>query len=242
MVPVDLFGQMAEIERFSALMPNIPVVEDAAQSIGACRKIRGRDVMAGEAATIGTLSFFPTKNLGGYGDGGMIVTQDDALATRLRRLRVHGGAPRTFTMTGVQQPTRSSIACLWPSCEPRGWSSKRGARAFLRRCVAGVAASERRLSAGYGHLQPVPIQPSASDLAAYLKKKGSNKVLPAAAPPPTVLRLPGLQAGQLPGIGASGGRGNLAADLPRAHSGSARGDSRDHPLLLWQLTAARAKS
>ena len=56
------------------------------------RSIHGRTVTAGEFATIGTLSFFPTKNLGGYGDGGMMVTQDDALAVRLRRLRVHGGA------------------------------------------------------------------------------------------------------------------------------------------------------
>jgi dTDP-4-amino-4,6-dideoxygalactose transaminase len=95
-VPVDLFGQMAEIERFASEMPNLPIVEDAAQSIGARRTIGGRPVMAGEAATIGTLSFFPTKNLGGYGDGGMMLTQDDAIAARLRRLRVHGGAREYF--------------------------------------------------------------------------------------------------------------------------------------------------
>jgi dTDP-4-amino-4,6-dideoxygalactose transaminase len=91
-VPVDLFGQMAAIEKVAALAPGIPIVEDAAQTIGASRVIDGKRVMAGEAATIGTLSFFPSKNLGGYGDGGMILTQDDAIATRLRRLRVHGGA------------------------------------------------------------------------------------------------------------------------------------------------------
>ncbi len=95
-VPVDLFGQMAVVERFAELMPEIPIVEDAAQSIGARRRIGGEWVLAGERATIGTLSFFPTKNLGGYGDGGMMVTQDDLLATRLRRLRVHGGATEYF--------------------------------------------------------------------------------------------------------------------------------------------------
>jgi dTDP-4-amino-4,6-dideoxygalactose transaminase len=91
-IPVDLFGQMAAIERFARLLPGVPMIEDAAQSIGARRRIGGAWVMAGERATIGTLSFFPTKNLGGYGDGGMMVTQDEGLAERLRRLRVHGGA------------------------------------------------------------------------------------------------------------------------------------------------------
>lgn len=90
-VPVDLFGQMAAIECIRDLLPNVPIVEDAAQSIGASRTIDGVQRMAGESATIGTLSFFPSKNLGAYGDAGMIVTQDDAIAARLRRLRVHGG-------------------------------------------------------------------------------------------------------------------------------------------------------
>ncbi len=95
-VPVDLFGQMAPIEQYVAAMPGMPIIEDAAQSIGARRKIDGRWTAAGERATIGTLSFFPSKNLGGYGDGGMMVTQDGALATRLKRLRMHGGAKQYF--------------------------------------------------------------------------------------------------------------------------------------------------
>jgi dTDP-4-amino-4,6-dideoxygalactose transaminase len=90
-IAVDLFGQMAPIESIRDAAGEIPVIEDAAQSIGARRKVDGKWLMAGEAATIGTFSFFPSKNLGGYGDGGMIVTQRDDLATRLRRLRVHGG-------------------------------------------------------------------------------------------------------------------------------------------------------
>jgi dTDP-4-amino-4,6-dideoxygalactose transaminase len=90
-IAVDLFGQMAPIEAISDAVGNLPVIEDAAQSIGARRKIDEKWVMAGEAATIGTFSFFPSKNLGGYGDGGMVVTQSDAIATRVRRLRTHGG-------------------------------------------------------------------------------------------------------------------------------------------------------
>jgi dTDP-4-amino-4,6-dideoxygalactose transaminase len=90
-IPVDLFGQMAELEKIADAVGKVPIIEDAAQSIGARRRINGEPVLAGERATLGTFSFFPSKNLGGYGDGGMIVTQDDTLAARLRRLRVHGG-------------------------------------------------------------------------------------------------------------------------------------------------------
>ena len=89
-MPVDLFGQMAPIEQVQAVARGLPVIEDAAQSIGARRAIDGEWRLAGEAATIGTFSFFPSKNLGGYGDGGMMVTQDEALFKRLLRLRTHG--------------------------------------------------------------------------------------------------------------------------------------------------------
>ena len=95
-IPVDLFGQMAALEDIASQVKGLPVIEDAAQSIGASRMIAGKKVMAGEAATIGTFSFFPSKNLGGYGDGGMIVTQNDGIAERLKRLRVHGGAKQYF--------------------------------------------------------------------------------------------------------------------------------------------------
>ena len=90
-IPVDLFGQMAPLEYIASMTPGVPMIEDAAQTIGASRMIDGERRMAGEIATIGTFSFFPSKNLGAYGDGGMMVTQDDALAKRLKRLRVHGG-------------------------------------------------------------------------------------------------------------------------------------------------------
>jgi len=97
-IPVHLFGQMAAIE---AILPiaerhGLAVIEDAAQAIGARRRIDGEWRMAGELGTCGTLSFFPSKNLGAFGDGGMIVTQDAALAERLRRLRLHGGSKQYF--------------------------------------------------------------------------------------------------------------------------------------------------
>jgi len=94
-IAVDLFGQMAPIEQVTAASNGLPVIEDAAQSIGAGRVINGKKVMAGEAAAIGTYSFFPSKNLGGYGDGGMMVTQDEALFEALMKLRTHGSR-RTY--------------------------------------------------------------------------------------------------------------------------------------------------
>jgi dTDP-4-amino-4,6-dideoxygalactose transaminase len=95
-VPVDLFGQIAAIEEIRRLLPTLPIIEDAAQSIGARRKVGGEWTMAGERATIGTFSFFPSKNLGGYGDGGMMVTQDETLFNRLMRLRTHGSVKTYF--------------------------------------------------------------------------------------------------------------------------------------------------
>jgi dTDP-4-amino-4,6-dideoxygalactose transaminase len=70
----------------------LPVIEDAAQAIGARQKIDGEPRPAGSLGLVGSLSFFPSKNLGAWGDGGMMLTQDEALGARLRKLRLHGGA------------------------------------------------------------------------------------------------------------------------------------------------------
>jgi dTDP-4-amino-4,6-dideoxygalactose transaminase len=89
-MPVHLFGQCAEMEPIQRLAASagIPIVEDACQAIGAEYQKR----RAGVLGTIGCFSFFPTKNLGGAGDGGLLTTDDAALAARVRRLRVHGEA------------------------------------------------------------------------------------------------------------------------------------------------------
>jgi dTDP-4-amino-4,6-dideoxygalactose transaminase len=142
-IPVDLFGQMADIEAVGRAAGGLPVIEDAAQSIGARRKMDGKWVRAGEAATIGTFSFFPSKNLGGYGDGGMIVTQDDAIAERLRRLRVHGGA-RMYHHDEVGYNSRldalqaAVLHAKLPHLE--GWSAARRRNAeFYNQAFADVA-------------------------------------------------------------------------------------------------------
>lgn len=87
-IPVHIFGQMADMEEVMALAETyqLKVIEDAAQAIGA--EYNGRK--AGSFGDAGTFSFFPTKNLGGYGDGGMVVTSDDDIAAQIRMLRFHG--------------------------------------------------------------------------------------------------------------------------------------------------------
>ena len=89
-LPVHLYGQCAAMDPLLDLgrRHGIPVVEDAAQAIGATDNGR----RAGSMGVIGCFSFYPTKNLGGAGDGGILTTSDDEIAARLRRLRTHGGS------------------------------------------------------------------------------------------------------------------------------------------------------
>ena len=119
-IPVHLFGQCADLDPILAL--GIPVIEDAAQAIGAKYRTKTLDHgsltidkglrssvsslqsppvgdnwrSAGTLGAIGTFSFFPSKNLGGAGDGGAISTNDDVLAEKLRILRVHGSKPKYY--------------------------------------------------------------------------------------------------------------------------------------------------
>jgi len=127
-IAVDLFGQMAAIEAVTAAAGGCPVIEDAAQSIGASRTIEGKTVMAGEAAAIGTFSFFPSKNLGGYGDGGMAVTQDDELFDLLMKLRTHGGRKTYFhEIVGYNSRLDTLQAAVLRAKLPHlaGWSAAR---------------------------------------------------------------------------------------------------------------------
>jgi dTDP-4-amino-4,6-dideoxygalactose transaminase len=94
-IPVHLYGQCADMEPILQIASRhgLAVVEDAAQAIGAEYRDGRR---AGGMGVTGCLSFFPSKNLGGLGDGGMIVTNDEAMAERLRILRVQGAKPKYY--------------------------------------------------------------------------------------------------------------------------------------------------
>jgi dTDP-4-amino-4,6-dideoxygalactose transaminase len=94
-IPVHLFGQCADMEPIleTAAKHNLPVIEDAAQAIGAEHPGEKAPRQAGTMGLMGCFSFFPSKNLGAAGDGGLITCQDDELAQRLRSMRNHGSHP-----------------------------------------------------------------------------------------------------------------------------------------------------
>jgi dTDP-4-amino-4,6-dideoxygalactose transaminase len=97
-VPVHLFGQAAdlrELARISAAS-GVPIIEDAAQSLGATFDDGGKRRCVGTVGALACYSFFPSKNLGAFGDGGLVTTDDDRLADRVRMLRSHGSEPKYY--------------------------------------------------------------------------------------------------------------------------------------------------
>jgi dTDP-4-amino-4,6-dideoxygalactose transaminase len=93
-VPVHLYGLCADMDPLIdvARTARLPIIEDAAQAIGATYKGRA----AGTIGTVACFSFFPSKNLGAYGDAGLVTTEDDGLAKRIRLLRIHGAEPKYY--------------------------------------------------------------------------------------------------------------------------------------------------
>ena len=143
-VPVHLYGQMAVMERLLPFVATrgVKLVEDAAQAIGARRSIDGEWRMAGELGWATGYSFFPSKNLGAWGDGGMMVTSDDGLADRLRRLRLHGGAKQYHhDEVGINSRLDSLQAAVLLAKLPHlaAWSAQRREHAdYYSRALAGL--------------------------------------------------------------------------------------------------------
>ena len=143
-MPVHLYGQMAAME---ALMPlaaqhGLPVIEDACQSIGARRKVNGAWRMAGELGTATSFSFFPSKNLGGWGDAGMVVTSDEPMEQRVRRLRTHGGL-RMYHHEEIgfnsRLDTLQAAVLLAKLAWLQQWSAARAANAaWFNEALAGI--------------------------------------------------------------------------------------------------------
>jgi dTDP-4-amino-4,6-dideoxygalactose transaminase len=173
-IPVHLYGQMAEMEPILEIAKrhNIPVIEDAAQAIGS--EQHGR--RAGSLGAMGCLSFFPSKNLGGFGDGGMVVTNDAELADRLVLLRNHGFRNKyhneilggNFRLDAIQAAVlRVKLKYL------DRWTEGRQRNAALYRQQIQVAGLPAELPGGRHIYNQFVIRVSSRDeLLAQLKEKG----------------------------------------------------------------------
>jgi dTDP-4-amino-4,6-dideoxygalactose transaminase len=152
-VAVDLFGNVAPISEIEAL--GVPVIEDAAQAAGSTLGAR----RAGSLGAVATFSFFPSKNLGGFGDGGAVVTDDDALAERARMLRFHGSTDKvTYQEVGYNSRLDELQAALLRVLLPEldGW------------CAGRRAAARHYEEAGLGELVRLPRPVDGADPAWHL--------------------------------------------------------------------------
>jgi dTDP-4-amino-4,6-dideoxygalactose transaminase len=135
-VPVHLFGQSADMDpiRAAAASAGVPVVEDAAQAIGASYKSQP----CGGMGAFGCFSFFPSKNLGAFGDAGLVTTGDEALAKKARLLRTHGMEPRYYHhLVGANFRMDALQAAVLRVKAPHlaGWTDERRANADRYRAL-----------------------------------------------------------------------------------------------------------
>lgn len=175
-IPVHIFGQPANMDEIMELAEkhNLFVLEDAAQAMGS--EYKGRKI--GSLGHAATYSFFPTKNLGGYGDGGMVVTNDDELASKIRILRVHGSNPKYYHSVLGYNSRLDAIQAAILRIKLRhldDWNNARRQKAALYNellkdtpLVTPYAAEDRK---HIYHLYIVQAE-DRDDLMAYLKEKG----------------------------------------------------------------------
>lgn len=181
LIPVHLYGQMADIDAFMSIARRyrLAVIEDAAQAIGAALADGRR---AGSVGDVGCLSFFPTKNLGAFGDAGMCVSNDSALHERMRILRVHGGEPKYYhaEIGGNFRLDELQAAVLVIKLKHLDdWTRARQANAahydeLLRAADLGDAVQVPVRMAGYRHIfnQYVIRTPKRDELRAHLSAQG----------------------------------------------------------------------
>jgi dTDP-4-amino-4,6-dideoxygalactose transaminase len=185
-VPVHLYGQMVEMERLLVIAGRrgVPIIEDAAQSIGAKRSIDGVWRMAGELGWVTGYSFFPSKNLGAWGDAGMMVTSDAAAAERLRKLRLHGGAKQYHheeVGTNSRLDTVQAAVLLAKLPHLAAWSAKRREHAaFYGAALNGLSAVRPpTVAAGNEHIfHQYTLRVDRRDaLQEHLKKRGIGSAI-----------------------------------------------------------------
>ena len=137
-IPVHLYGQAVDMDALRAAAGSIPIVEDACQAIGTTYN----GVPVGGIGAFGCFSFFPTKNLGAFGDGGLVTTSDDAMGERLVDMRVHGMRPKyVHRFVGGNFRLDALQAAILRAKLPRldGWNAKRRANAAHYRQLFAAA-------------------------------------------------------------------------------------------------------
>jgi len=177
-IPVHLYGQACDMDGLKRAAGSVPLVEDCCQAIGT----RYGDVAVGALGLMGCFSFFPTKNLGAFGDGGLITTNDEALADRLVDMRLHGMRPKyVHRFVGGNFRLDAMQAAILRVKLPRldGWVERRreGAahyrRLFAAAGLEGVVGLPAELP-GRGHTfhQFVVRVPRRDDVRAHLASRG----------------------------------------------------------------------
>ncbi len=178
-IPVHLFGRCTEMAPLLAVAEEygLYVIEDAAQALGA-RDEQGRQ--AGTIGHMGCFSFFPSKNLGAFGDGGMVVTNDAELAEKIRVLRVHGGKPKyyhrvvggNFRLDALQAAVlRVKLPYLAAWTEARRQNAKRYCSLFSERGLLKWLVPPAD-TPGHIYNQFVVRFPERDRLQAFLKERG----------------------------------------------------------------------
>jgi len=179
-LPVHLFGQCADMDEISAIARryDLPIIEDACQALGAVYK----NASAGAMGDFGCFSFFPSKNLGGAGDGGMILTSSEALAAKVRMLRIHGEQDRYYhSLVGFNSRLDEIQAAVLRAKLPylRQWSEARRKNAgdytlgFESTGLAGLIAPPTALpDRSHIYHQYVIRCKKRDELQVFLKEKG----------------------------------------------------------------------
>lgn len=179
--PVHLYGQCSEMDKLQAIgeRRNIQLVEDAAQAIGA----EDNGIRAGAFGGIGCFSFYPSKNLGGMGDGGFVTTNDDAFAKKLLALRVHGAEEKYYhKYVGLNSRLDGFQGAVLRVKLPHldDWTAKRRAHAENYRCMftdLGVTEqiglpTEREKAKHIYNQYVIRVPQRRDDLRSFLTEKG----------------------------------------------------------------------
>ena len=225
-VPVHLFGQSADLDPILQLARSgnrkIWVLEDCAQAHGAT--YRGRRV--GSIGDIAAFSFYPTKNLGAYGDGGAIVTDNPELAARVNLLRQYGWRERYRSEIKGLNSRLDELQAALLRVKLRhldGWNGARRERAAVYNEAIQTVTLPRELGYGEAVYHPYVVQsPRRDDLAAYRRvaAHGHHAYRPPANSPATGLCRLGLSRGESTRSGTAGARNLVPAAVPRIALGS----------------------